>query len=626
MAVIATIAAALRFETLGQTSLAHFDEGVLASGAFGVWLNGPFHFNLAQPLQAPPLFPWLVAAAHQLALTDWVIMGKMVAAFFATATVPLVFLLARRVQGNLFGLVAAALLAASDLHVAYARMALTDAPLTFWFTLSMYCLFRLFEATIADDKWRLIGWTLAAGLATGAAWNTKYNGWMPLAAAFSTLAWIGLRDRFWRAAPCMPGALQPGLRRAGLACLAAAIVAGVCFLPWYLFVDRSFAGGYRAVTENHLSYFGGPAEWPGRAWQLAVSLSAFRHYGWLLNLIGAAVLFAACAIRAGRGSRRADARRFHRLIVPSVLVLAGLFAALTLGADLTLILLGAAAIVPALVFGRWEHVLFAVWLGAFVVMTPLYHPYTRLLAPAIPAAICLALWLADAGWGLVRCAAPVPSKSRQDSPAASPADSVALVRSARLAAISAVLSALAIFSASHPFGMIPSAALWRRWSTRESYRSFGLAIDRSTPADAVVLCQGLPAMALYCPREWRPLDFLPFTELLSRVSADVPCYLAVDEWGAHGEGHGEALAALLDNRHCLHKVASATNDLNIVALLDNLSPWEVAAKLSGAPAANAAAQAGEKADFFPPALREMGEDVIVLYRVDRACVDSQAAQ
>ncbi|HXT58068.1 MAG TPA: phospholipid carrier-dependent glycosyltransferase, partial [Pirellulales bacterium] len=526
LAVIATIAAALRFETLEQTSLAHFDEGVLASGAFGVWLNGPFHFNLAQPLQAPPLFPWFVAAAHQLTHTDWVIMGKMVSAVFAAATVPLVFLLARRVHGNLFGLAAAGLLAGSDLHVAYARMALTDAPLTFWFTLSMYCLFRLFEATVANDKRRLIGLALAAGLATGAAWNTKYNGWMPLAAAFTTLAWVGLRDRFWRGARRTPGDLQPRLRRAGMACLAAAIVAGVCFLPWCLFVDRSFAGGYRAVTENHLSYFGGPAEWPRRAWQLAVSLSAFRHYGWLLSLIAAAVFFAASGIRAWRVARRDDARRPHRLIVPSVIALAGLFAALTLGADLTLILLGAAAIVPALVFGHWQHVLLAVWLGAFVVMTPLYHPYTRLLLPAMPAAICLALWLLDAGWGLVEGAAPGPRRPGRNSPTASFADSVSSGRAARIATSSAVLAGLAIFSASHPFGMVPSAALWRRWSTRESYRSFGLAIDRSTPSGAVVLCQGLPCMALYCPREWRPLDFLPFTELLSRVSADVPCYLA----------------------------------------------------------------------------------------------------
>ncbi|HEY2838222.1 MAG TPA: hypothetical protein VGJ26_03690, partial [Pirellulales bacterium] len=364
------------------------------------------------------------------------------------------------------------------------------------------------------------------------------------------------------------------------------------------------------------------------AWQLAVSLSAFRHYGWLLSSIAAAIVLATRGIRTWARRREADAPRSRALVVHATLALAGLFAAMTLGFDLAMILLGSAAIVPALIFGRREHVLLAVWLGAFVVMTPLYHPYTRLLLPAMPAAICLTLWLLDAGWGLVEGAAPGPSRPRQDSPTASFADSVALGRAARIAASSAVLAGLAVFSASHPFGLIPSASLWRRWSTHESYRSFGIAIERSTPSDAFVLCQGLPPMPLYCyyPRRWLMLDWLPFTELLPRVPVGRPCYLAVDDWGAHGEGHREALKTLLEKRACLEKVASVPNDLNIVALLDNLSPWEVAAKLSGATAANAARQGGEKTDFLPPALREMGEDVIVLYRVDRACVDSQAAQ
>jgi hypothetical protein len=195
-------------------------------------------------------------------------------------------------------------------------------------------------------------------------------------------------------------------------------------------------------------------------------------------------------------------------------------------------------------------------------------------------------------------------------------------RLARALCGSAIVASLAIFFTAHPFGWIPTAALWRRWSTHESYRSFGLAIKEHTPADAFVLCQGLPPMPLYCPRSWRMLDLLPFTEMLDRVPADRPCYLAVDDWGAHAAGHDAARETLLANRACLEPVVSTPNDLNIVALLDNLSPDEVAQKLARESLAGEAGPAAE-AIFPPPGLHEMKQDVIVLYRIDRECVDSR---
>lgn len=631
LAVIVTVAAALRLESLGQTSLAHFDEGVLAANAFSVWEKGLLKFQLAMPLQAPPLFPWLVAAAHALLHSDWVILGKFVSAGMGTATVPLVFALARRLKDAQFGLAAAAIFAGSDLHVAYSRMELTDAPLTFFFTLSIYCVLRLYDAAswpalAAPQKSRsggepasvrrrkligaLIGWSVAAGLTTGAAWTTKYNGWMSLAAALTALALVGLRDSLWRT----HGRKSPpaAFWRVAIACAVAAIIAGCCFAPWVWFVNRAFAGGYAAVTANHWSYFGGPAAWPGRAWRLCLSLPAFRHYGWLLTT-------AAIALAIGRFAfetrRQPNVESSPRAGVGSLIVaLAGLLGAFVLGTDTLAFLLAIAAIAPALAYGRFEHVLLAVWLGAFVVMIPFYNPYTRLLTPALPAAVLLSLWLLDASWGALKSRVSTHEGADLQPPA----------RLARALGALAVAACLAIFFAAHPFGWFPSAALWRRWSTHESYRSFGLAIDDHTPADAFVLCQGLPPMPLYCPREWRALDLLPFTALLDRAPADRPCYLAVDDWGAHAAGHDAARKTLLANRACLDPVVSTPNDLNIVALLDNLSPDEVAEKLAREPPAGEAESAAG-ANFPPPGLQEMKPDVIVLYRIDRQCVDSRTS-
>ncbi|HQU47357.1 MAG TPA: phospholipid carrier-dependent glycosyltransferase, partial [Pirellulales bacterium] len=340
LAAMIAVAVGLRWADIGQLSLAHFDEGVLVSGAFGVWLNGLWHFPLSQPLQAPPLLPWMVAGAFGITQTPWPIMGIYVSATVSVATVVIYFYWLRRLYNDWLALAGAGFLAASDLHVAFSRMALTDVTLTFFFVLGGYLLSRM--ATTASQPpaggrvtqvGRLAAWAIGMGLATGAAWNTKYNGWMLLAMAATT--WLIVALRGWLldrgdtdressfGGPAMIVAL-----------FVAALVAVGCFAPWYRYVEQAYPGGYAAITRNHLRYVGGLDDWPPRAARLWTSLSAFRHYGWLITLLASAVAGVYFARRVPPAHRRRGPQARSGMAV--LAVLCGLGAIAVSGGDATL--------------------------------------------------------------------------------------------------------------------------------------------------------------------------------------------------------------------------------------------------------------------------------------------------
>lgn len=616
---ITALGIALRWRGIGELSLNHFDEGVLVSGAFDVWLNGPWHFSLAQPLQAPPLFPWFITALMWLTGTTWPIMGIYASALLGSLTVPLCFFLARRVIGDRLGLVAAGLLAASDLHIAFSRMALTEASLTFVFVLAMYCWIRLYEAAIGVSLTLrpTIVWTIAAGVATGAAWNIKYNGWMPIAIAATGWLLVALRGQLMklrRASTFSPLATRHSLRLLSTWLVAAAL-AGVCFLPWYGYVERNFSGGYGAVTRNHLTYVGGFSDWPGRAWRVLTSLSAFRDYGWLLTLTvatGWLIYRLVQSRRAKPPGQRSLMSRLLREVACISSVGAVWIAAIAMGSDFVWLLLGAAAIAPVLVWGEANAIVLAVWAGAFLVTVPFYHPYTRLIVPALPAAICLSLWLLRAAWQPMAANGMAPI---EDGAIAGSAK----LPTARACLLAAVAGGLTIALLAHPFGWLPQPAAWRRQSARQSYRALGDAVLAKTPNDALVICQGLPVMPLYVEREWVPLETRPFTDWLPHVPTDRPCFLAVDFWGAYGEGHAAVWAAIDRHIDCLTPAAVVPNDINLVTLLDYLPPADAARHI----ATHWPLEGRRTATGQAVVAARLGSDyanVIVLYEIDRACI------
>lgn len=623
---ILALAAGLRLEGLATLSLSHFDEGVYVSSAFLARGAGPLALHPMQPLYSPPLYPWMIAAAGASMGGYWPAVGAAVSALIGLLTVLLMLALARRIEGNWFGLVAAGLLAISDFHIAFSRMALTDAAVTFWFVLAFYCAVRvgeelgwvepapsglqngrtIFGAGTPADWRRLALWTIALGLASGAAWNTKYNGWMPIAIAAAAMAVFWLRPR-WAGAPAEIRRPSPV---PGLLCLAgAATLTLCCFWPWWSHVESTFAGGYDAVRANHRSYFMGPGAWPANLWRLATSLPALRHYGWIVSLV-ALIAAIACAVSFRRGS---STRQRMLLLAAGVAILAP---ALRTGMDGIVFLVAAAGIVPACLYGRWSDVLLAAWVGSFLVLAPLYHPYLRLLLPALPGAILLALGTL---WPLRERlfepqkppSLPPPALAVARAPLAGRRENT--IRWSLLAAALGIAWWVAFIGS--PFGWLPARGLWQRWTTRQSYLAYGELVTKLVPADGIVLCQGHPALTVYgTARQLLPVQRLAFTELLEDAPPGRPCYLAID-FLVFQLPPGPALHAIVGNSNLLEPLAAAENDLNVVTLLDWLTPQQVARKLSAAPRAEHRAPVA--AIPLPPALDAMSQDTIALYRIRR---------
>jgi hypothetical protein len=130
-----------------------------------------------------PLLMYLVTAArmvyeavgHPLNLSvpgDAVIytaLGRSISAAFGTATIPVTYVIARRLAGRLAGLLAAALLACSVIHLRDSHFASTDASLAF------ACALALLAAMHVAEHGRVRS-LVAAGVAFGAAVLFKYTG------------------------------------------------------------------------------------------------------------------------------------------------------------------------------------------------------------------------------------------------------------------------------------------------------------------------------------------------------------------------------------------------------------------------------------------------------------------
>ena len=357
---VTLLSAVPRFVGFGREGLTHFDEGVYALS--GLWSIAPGGLATLDPeliAYAPPGFPVLIGLAYSLLGTS-AASALFVSAWCGVLTVPLAAWLAWRTFGAGAGAAAAGFTALSLAHIAFSRKALTDVP----FLLAWLAAIGLGGRFLERPR---VGRAIAFGLGVGIAQNLKYNGWVAgavvIVAALAGLAVDGDSRR--------PSALA---RTFGLG-LVAALVAGLIYLPWYLFVETH--GGYAALVRHHRSYLGGAASWlPHWRQQLAqvVALSG--------GITGGAAAWAGAWIAAGVGVHGWRAF-FPRSGWDGARFRVGL-------------LFGAAALATIPDLAWWVGLAWSGWLLAdrrptwrvlgawwivFSAMTPFYHPYARLWLP-----------------------------------------------------------------------------------------------------------------------------------------------------------------------------------------------------------------------------------------------------
>ncbi|MDA0282033.1 MAG: glycosyltransferase family 39 protein [Planctomycetota bacterium] len=441
---ITIVGFAARFALLDQLAIEHFDEGVYASN---LWFPDegfqyPDRFLYAPPL-VPSLIEWsmlLFIPARWAAFLPSLILGSL--------TVPLAWWSLRRWSNGPAGIAAAALVALSDFHIAMSRSALTDAPLVFFLLLAVW----LTIESLSKSDLRLAA---MAGFATGLAWATKYNGWLPIAIALSgaIVAWL-LQPRINRQ-PEIETRRDPDKDSTRLSsillCLAVLILAAAAIWSpvWW---DLQPTGGYSRVADNHQNYVTGFAEW----WPAAVRHEVVqRHYaGWPTLLSGwLAVAAAAFVLRVERStwndlasvvnlSTFGDAARSTASVttadrstwndprfLKSAAIAGALAGAVVLSPLMALGIWSLTELVASAVtlrrngmrrlrdsqqdersvkshpqatatstdarrwFGLWLHL---AWLCGLILATPLYRPYPRLILPLL----CVG-WLAT-GIAIVR--------------------------------------------------------------------------------------------------------------------------------------------------------------------------------------------------------------------------------
>ena len=237
------LGAFLRFTNLNHEAVEHFDEGIYASP---LWYDAQFGEPYpSRHLFAPPMLStmmeawiWAPGLAPYAPFLPSVLLG--------IATILGLWWLARSWFGKSAGIFMAAVVAMSDFHILYSRMALTDVVCLFWIVASV----GVGTQAIARQNFKRAA---IAGFLCGLAWWTKYTGWLPLAILCSG-------SGFWW--------LWQGRRSTGFISFASIIarmiaVALGTFAPWWWQLQDF--GGYEAVSATHAKYVTGWSNWSARA-------------------------------------------------------------------------------------------------------------------------------------------------------------------------------------------------------------------------------------------------------------------------------------------------------------------------------------------------------------------------
>lgn len=190
---IVLVGAWLRLHALAHDGRLHPDEALFSTFARRAALNGDW--LLPGALDKPPLAIYASAVA-MLPFIEWRADGlpdlslrggetatRLPATFASIVTIPLMFVIARRLSGgDRAALTAALLLAISPFAVAFSAVAFTDGLMFFWLMASLWC--------VTTRRWAWAGVCMALGFAS----KQQALFWVPL---ILMLGW-GKQHIHWR--------------------------------------------------------------------------------------------------------------------------------------------------------------------------------------------------------------------------------------------------------------------------------------------------------------------------------------------------------------------------------------------------------------------------------------------
>jgi dolichyl-phosphate-mannose-protein mannosyltransferase len=274
---LVVLGAALRFVPIWfglPLADARPDESIAIGRAAGILDGDPNPHFFHWPSLTFYLFAGCFAAASRLhraigldpALTanEQYLIARAVVACAGTATIVVLFALARRIAGGVTAAVAAFFLAVAPLHVRDSHFAMTDVLMTLLVTAALACLVRASDAAARGDPRRGggIGWFAAAGFLCGLATSTKYSAAAMAAAMAAVQADLLLRFRH-----------RPRTWRLWLPLGAFSVAGALGFAaatPYALLDARSFVAGV-AFDVTHLA--GGHGVDVGTGWTYHVTRS-----------------------------------------------------------------------------------------------------------------------------------------------------------------------------------------------------------------------------------------------------------------------------------------------------------------------------------------------------------------